>query len=86
MDCNDVKHLLLCSRLHPLNPRILRILPEIIHLTIGMGHNAGIVFDIEAVPEDGGYEFRQSGIAGIGGVVEGVLAIAVGVVEADAFR
>ena len=46
----------------------------------------GIVFDVEVVPEDGGYELRQTRVAGIGGVVEGVLAIAVGVIEADAFR
>lgn len=51
-----------------------------------MGHDVRVVADVEVVPDDGGYEFRQSGIAGIGGVVEGVLAIAVGVIEADAFR
>ena len=51
-----------------------------------MGHNVGVVFDVEVVPEDGGYELRKSGVAGIGGVVEGVLAIAVGIIEADAFR
>ena len=46
----------------------------------------GVVFDVEVVPEDGGYEFRQTRVAGIGGVVEGVLTIAIGLIEADAFR
>ena len=44
----------------------------------------GIVFDVEVVPEDGGYELRQSEVAGIGGVVEGVLAISVWIFEANA--
>ena len=61
-------------------------LTEVINLAVGMGHDVRVVADIEVVPEDGGYEFRQSGIAGIGGVVEGVLAIAIRVIEANALR
>lgn len=53
---------------------------------VSVGHNVGVVFDVEVVPEDGCYELRQAWVAGIGGIVEGVLAIAIGVIEADAFR
>ena len=62
------------------------VLPEVIDLTVGMGHDVGVVFDVEVVPEDGCYELRQSGVAGIGGVVKAVLAIAIVVIEANAFR
>ena len=74
------------STLHPLRPGILRLLPEVIDLTVGMGHNSGVVFDVEVVPEDGGDEAGKARVSGKGCEVKGVLAIAVGVVEADAFR
>lgn len=51
-----------------------------------MGHDSGVIFDVEVVPEDGGYELRQARVASVGVVVEGVLAIAIRVIKADAFR
>lgn len=36
-----------------------------------MGQDAGVVFDVEVVPEDGGHELWQTRIADIGGAAEG---------------
>ena len=74
------------STLHPLRPGILRILPEVIHFAVGMGAKVGAVVESEVVLQDGGNEARKAWVSGKDCEVETVLAVAVGVVEADAFR
>lgn len=54
-----------------------RILPEVVHVAVGVGHQVGIVLVAEVVLQDGSDQKRQMGVAGIGGVVEAVLAGAV---------
>ena len=51
-----------------------------------MGAEAGVVLEAEVVLQDGGNEAGKAWVSGKGCEVETVLAIAVGVIEADAFR
>lgn len=67
-------------------PGILLILPEVIDLAVGMSAKAGTVGEAEVVFQDGGNEARKTWVSGKCCEVEGVLAIAIRVIEADAFR
>lgn len=67
-------------------PSIGRILPEVIDFTVGMCAEAGTVGEAEVVLQDGGNQTGKAWVTGKHCQVETVLAIAVGVVEADAFR
>ena len=51
-----------------------------------MGAEPGVVLEAEVVPEDGGYEAGKTWVSGKYCQVETVLAIAIGIIEADAFR
>ena len=51
-----------------------------------MGAEAVVVLEAEVVLQDGGNEARKARVSGEGCEVEGVLAIAIRVIEADAFR
>lgn len=75
-----------CLRFHPPCPSIVRILPEVIDLAVGMSAKAGAVGEAEVVLQDGGNEAGKARVSGKHCQVETVLAIAIGVIEADAFR
>ena len=51
-----------------------------------MGTKAGAVGEAEVILQDGGNQTRKAWVSGEDCEVEGVLAIAVVVIEADAFR
>ena len=65
---------------------LLWIFPEVIQLAVGVGAKAGAVVEAEVVLQDGGNEAGKARVSGKGCEVEGVLAIAIRVIEADAFR
>ena len=65
---------------------LLWIFPEVIQLAVGVGAKAGAVVEAEVVLQDGGNEAGKARVSGKGCEVERVLAVAVGVIEADAFR
>ena len=65
---------------------LLWIFPEVIHLAVGVGAKAGAVGESEVVFQDGSNEAGKARVSGKGCEVETVLAIAVGIIEADAFR
>ena len=67
-------------------PSIGRILPEVIDLAVGMSAKAGAVGEAEVVLQDGGDEARKARVSGKNGKVEGVLAISIGIIEANSFR
>lgn len=64
---------------------LLRILPEVIDLAVGMGAEAGAFGESEVVLQDGGNEAGKTWVSGKHCQVETVLAVAVGVIEADSF-
>ena len=67
-------------------PGVVGVFPEVIHFAAGVGDEVGGVEEAEVVLEDGDDEVLEAGVAGVGGVFEAVLAVAVGVVEEAAFR
>ena len=64
---------------------LLWILPEIINLAVGVGAKSGAVGEAEVVLQDGGNEVGKTWVSGKHCQVETVLAIAIRVIEADAF-
>lgn len=67
-------------------PGIGRILPEVIDFAVGVGAEAGVVLEADVVLQVGGDEAGKTWVSGKHCQVETVLAIAIGVIEADAFR
>lgn len=74
------------STLHRLWRRVGRIFTEVVDFGAGVGADAGVVGVVEVVLQDGDDAAGNVGGSGKRGVVEAVLALAVGVIEATAFR
>ena len=65
---------------------LLWIFPEVIDLAVGVGTKAGAVGEAEVILQDGGNEAGKAWVSGKGCEVEGVLAIAIRIIETDTFR
>ena len=74
------------SALHRLWQNVVRIFPEVVDVGVGVGYDSRGLGDAEVLGEDGVYEGRDDGVAGIGGVLEAILAITIRVIEQLAFR
>ena len=74
------------STLQILFSATFRPLPEVIDFAVGMSAKAGAVVEAEVVLQDGGNQAGKTWVSGKHCQVETVLAIAIGVIEADAFR
>ena len=74
------------STAHWLWRKVGRIFPEVVDVGVGIGHEMGMLREVEVVLQDGDDAFGYVGISSKGRVVETVLAIAVGVIEALTLR
>ena len=74
------------SIFHRLWRRVGRIFPEVVDVGEGVGADAGVVGVVEVVLQDGDNAAGDIGGSGKRGVVEAVLTVAVGVIEAAPFR
>ena len=70
------------STAHRLWRKVGRIFPEVVDVGVGVGHEMGVLCEVEEVLQDGDDALGYVGITGKGREVEAVLAIAIGVIEA----
>ena len=74
------------STAHRLWWKVGRIFPEVVDVGVGIGHEMGVLSEVEVVLQDGDDALGDIGITGKCCVVEAVLAIAVWIIEALALR